>query len=331
MQNLKIQLVENLGLIPPVLSLLAGDIPNTYGWYKLRHPGGIFNIQFLAVNEDLLQVLDDLKEISIGTPGAISTPQSPEQLALARLMRDYGALLFSFTNYLESAYEILVAFCPQHTLPSENEFLWRWLKNKGYPAGKHFHNDVVDDVQFFRTVFNKLKHTSNRLRPNVLYERFNNELIVAYYLESPSSSGALGPDEVLHPRSQGVATANSFNRDLRRIYFDVYLIAVALETRLKQHYQQIYQKELMPNLGQHQDDSIFRKVCEQIRDLRSAFAPSEFGQETPVPSIREEQGKKSLIFEISKPLAPATVDYIIAGNTSGDGFTRAFTFPYFNP
>src|SRR5258708_14452381 len=319
MKSLKIELNAKLGLVPPVLSLLAGEIPDTYKWYKLRHPGGIFNVQFLNVSQDILQVLEDLKHLRMADPAEASKQGSSQDEAISRLLRSYSALLFSFTNYLESAYEILVAFCPKHSPPSDNEFLWRWLKNKGYPAGQNFHKDVIDDVHFFKTMFNKLKHTSNTLRTSIMLRADNNQEVVGYYLESPDTDGALGSDETLHPKFKGKATANSFNRDLRRIYLGIYLIADALATRLKQHYKQIRKKEMVPDENRKEDDSVFRRLFEGIEALESAYVPNEFGDEVPIASIVEDDKKRFLVFAISKPPAPSGVPYRVLTTMKGDG------------
>jgi hypothetical protein len=157
----------------------------------------------------------------------------------------------------------------------------------------------------------------------------NNQEVVSYYLESPGTDGAIGSDETLHPKFKGMATANSFNRDLKTIYFCIYLIANALEVRLKQHYKQIYNKDMVPNENRIENDSVYRRLFEGVEVLGSAYVPNEFGQEVPIASITEVEKKRFLVFEIEKPSGPSGVKFQVVTTMSGDGFTRSFSLPYF--
>jgi hypothetical protein len=238
-------------------------------------------------------------------------------------------LLFSLENYIESAYEILLAFCPKQPPPGEAEFLWKWLRSKGYSAGGDFHRAVISDVAFFHRIFNKLKHTSNALRLALVRVEGVPRDIVAYYLEAPTTEGALGPDEGLHPLLGNSATANSFNRDLRIMYFAIYKVADDLGRVLVEHHRQIYSRELIPNGELRQDDSAWRKLFGLMGSLGNDYVPHEFGTEVPNASIVNENGSTFLVFDINRIRPIAGARYHLIGSTRGDGFSKSFRFPYF--
>lgn len=153
LKPLKITLNPKLGLVPPCVALLA-SIPekSNYIHYGLRHPGGIFNLQFSRVARDLLDVTKRVRDFS-------------DASGLDGLLRAYTALLFGFVNFLESPYEILLGLCPPAAPPGPKEFTHRWLKSHGYSAGEKYFVGLEEDVRFFRELLNKLRHTSNTIRP----------------------------------------------------------------------------------------------------------------------------------------------------------------------
>ena len=154
MEELSVELNDKLCFKPPVISYLAsineGEL--SYNYYRLRHPGGIFNIQFSNVIDDFLDLLNHLNEL-----------QNNQDLdRVERLDTKFTSLLSSFFKYYESCYEIIFACCKEHNPPTNKEFIYNWLKKNNYSAGKFFYENVTDDISYFREMFNKLKHTSNR-------------------------------------------------------------------------------------------------------------------------------------------------------------------------
>jgi hypothetical protein len=64
MSDLVLDLKGNLGLCPEVIGYLASikEYEYYYTYYKLRHPGGIFNIALSYVIDDYLELLKELEE-----------------------------------------------------------------------------------------------------------------------------------------------------------------------------------------------------------------------------------------------------------------------------
>ncbi|GAH90525.1 unnamed protein product [marine sediment metagenome] len=321
MEELKIELKENLGFKPPVIGYLASinEGAYSYNYYRLRHPGGIFNLQFNNVIDDFLDLLKHLKKLQ-------SNQNTDNEI---RLSKKFASLLSSFFKYYESCYEIILGCCKQHNKPSENEFIHKWLKRNGYSAGEFFHEKVKDDTSYFREMFNKLKHTSNTLR--IIYFYKNEIKIFGYYLESAAADGSLGPDENLHPKHQDTHSANSLNFDLRRMYYCIYKVAETLRSALILHFNETYSIDLDFNNNWREDDSKLKKLYEELVNLPDYFFPNEFRKQLPFSSVEEIGEKQYLVFKIKNVKTTNLFGYKITFVTSGDSFSRSFRMPFYNP
>jgi hypothetical protein len=306
-----ITLRPKLGLVPPAVSLLA-SIPEKsyYTHYGLRHPGGIFNVQFSKVARDVLDVARKVSNFS-------------GRSDLDALVRAYTALLFSFVNFLESPYEILLGLCPPVTPPRPKEFVHRWLNSHGYKAGEKYFVSVEDDVKFFREFLNKLRHTSNTVRPLFITHE-SGQHIVAYYLEGADEQGAIGPDEKFHMRYEKRIAPNSFHRDLRRLFYCMYKVADVLKECLCEHNEQANGAALNFNDGYAADDRLYRELYGAIASLPLLYFSSEEGAAVPYPVLHEPADQPHLQFDFRAACALPAGRYSYSGGTEGDGFSRSF-------
>lgn len=317
MENRRIKLATNLGLIPDVLEYLASikEFEYSYKKYKLRHPGGIFNLATTCVIEDFIELLDELKVHQ----------KNFEKESKKELEEKFRKLINEFFKFYESCFEIIQGCCKEHEPPIENEVLWKWLKKNGYNGGQYLYNNMKKDLEYFRKLNNKLKHTSNIL--NSLMAHNGKSAIMGYFLESVSDDGSIGPDEELHPKSQNTHSASSYNFSLRRLYYCFYKIADLLKEVLLLHFKQVYDIEFKPNHGYKADDKKWRELFEKICELPSVYFPSELNQDANELKLEENV----LVFTIKRAekIMPFGSQLTFIG--SGNGFTRSYRLPFFTP
>ena len=320
MEKLSVELNDKLCFKPPVIGYLAsineGEL--SYNYYRLTHPAGIFNKQFSSVVDDFLDLLNHLNELQ----------NNQDFDRVERLGTKFTSLLSSFFKYYESCYEIILACCKEHD-PPKKDFIHRWLKQNNYSAGKFLHENVNDDISYFREMFNKLKHTSNKIR--LTYFDSNQTKIFGYYVESAKPDGSLGPDEKLHPKYKNTNSANSFNFDLRKLYYCTYKIAETLLSALNTHFNDVYSINLKHNTDYKDEDSKAKQLYEKIVSLPTNFFPNEFNKSLPFPvlEVNDVENIESLIFKI-KYTKPIILNGHFWMGTRGDGFTRSFRPPFFN-
>ncbi|WP_048189923.1 hypothetical protein [Methanobacterium sp. SMA-27] len=316
MEELKIKFEEELNYCPPVLGHLSsiGENEFSYRYYKFRHPAGIFSLQLNNIIDDFLDLLSSLEQMQ----------NKKINVDERNINKKFVRLISSFFKYYESCYEIFVGCCKQHDPPRESEPLHQWLYKNNYDVGQKFFDKVKDDTGYFRTLNNKLKHTSNDLRIFCFYN--NHMKIMGYYLESVDDNGSLGPDEELHPRFQDQHTANSFNFILRQLYYCIYEIANILDSVLIQHFREVYSINLSYNseFTKLLDCNTLRNLNEKINNLPEFYFPNEFNREIPIPYLDDGY----LIFEIEDSISLDLIGFKVGFVTSGDGFSRSFRLPF---
>jgi hypothetical protein len=317
MEDLQINLKENLGIVPEVLGYLAsiGEFEYSYRYYHLRHPGGVFNLSTLYVINDFIELLQELEEHQHNF-------DVNRKIELHKKMR---SLINNFFKFYESCLEIIQGCCKEHDPPKDNEFLWRWLKQNRYDAGKNLYDVTKEDLHYFMMIHNKLKHTSNSLQP--IHFSNGNISIMGFYLQSVADDGSVGPDEMIHPRHNNTHSANSYNYSLKTLYYCLYKVCDALKSVLLQHFKEVYDIDLAFNTKRAENDKLWKQLHEKICSLPCAFFPNEVGNE--LCKIETETGK--LIFKITRAEENNLLGYKIEFLESGDGFTRSFRMPFYRP
>ena len=151
MEELTIKIRDNLEYAPEIIGYLASikEFEYSYKYYCLRHPGGIFNLSTHYVLTYFLDLLKELEEHQ-------SNFDENKEIELTEKFRQ---LINDFFKFYDSCFEIIVACCKQHQPPSEKEFLWKWLEKNNYTAGKDFFNKLNTDLEYYRKIYNKLKHS----------------------------------------------------------------------------------------------------------------------------------------------------------------------------
>lgn len=317
MENLSFNTRENLGLIPEVVGYLASvkEFEYSYKYYRLRHPGGIYNLATNYVFNDFIELLKELEEHQ----------QDYKTDRPINLEKKFRNLINDFFKFYESCFEIIQGCCKQHTLPNDNEFLWKWLEKNKYKAGKELHNKTKDSLEYFRKIYNKLKHTSNALQPVNFH--INKSAIMGYYIQTVAGDGSIGPDEDLHPKHQGTHSASSYNFNLKKLYYSIYLISNILKEIIIIHFKDVYNIDLVYNEKYKTNDKLWNELFERIRNLPETYFPNEFGKD--IYDIQRDDNK--LMFNIKPAQKINLYGSQITFIESGDGFTRSYRMPFFNP
>jgi hypothetical protein len=320
MSALKIQLEPSLGLYPPVIGYLANVGEYQYGYreFGLRHPGGIFNSQFSRVTSDLLDLVKHVEQIKL--------PDPTKSVDNRELDRKFTGTLFSFANYYESVYEIILGCCPYKGNKPEKE-IWKWLKENGYSGGITYRSNL-SEASFFLSLFNELKHSSCRFGYVFLRHQDAGTPILGYYAEAVADTGAIIPHPELHPGAEDRPyCANSFNRDLRRLFYCVYKIADVLADVLKDHFQSVHSTSISV-LERKESDAVAKELLNKISSLPNEFLPNEHSLSVPLPRVTTREAAQFLLFEkstIGKATGPF---HVLAMLPPGDGFSRSWGLPY---
>ncbi len=317
MKNLEMEITDNLGYIPDVLGYLASirEFEYSYKYYNLRHPGAIFNVSTNHLLDNFINLLTELETVQ-------NTFNKDVKPHLNKLFKE---LLNDFFKYYDSSYEIIQSCCKPHSIPKDNEEKWRWLEKNKYTAGTKLHLQVKDDLEYFRKIYNKLKHTSNTFQIVIFYK--DSKAVIGYYLEDISSDGSIGPDETIHLKYENTDSGNSFNFILKKMYYLIYRISYELKCSLVEQFKEIYTIELPFNVTFKQDSRLWKELYDKIEKLPNLYFSNEFNQE--IPEINSQNNH--LIFKIKKAESTDFKGYHVTFFQSGDGFTKSMRMPFFHP
>jgi hypothetical protein len=290
---MKAPLAGNLGFAPRLIRILnsISDADCSHNHYNLRHPADIFQMVLADVVQHFLELLNTILPIE-------QTPQTSPKLNKESL-RLYKDLLSSFARYVDCAYEVILALCDKRPIAEgERKDLYKWLKKERFQAAAVYYGIIKPDTAFFRDVNNSLKHSSNALRSVTVL--INSRPCLGYFIESASVDGTVGPSEVFHKGINGRVTANSFNRDLRLLYYCTYLIADALRRAVGVHYRALHNRDPLDDPNMHYDDTPFKELFDKISSLPLVYYSQEGRKAVPVAAISQEKDGPSIVFTNSQ-------------------------------
>ncbi len=290
---MKAPLAGNLGFAPRLIRILSSisDADCSHNHYSLRHPADIFYAVLSDVVQNFLGLLNTV------LPLEQMTQSSPE--LNKESLRLYKDLLTSFARYIDCAYEVLLALCDKRPIANgERKDLYKWLKKEGFSAAAVYYGIIKPDTAFFRDVNNSLKHSSNALRSVTVL--INSRPCLGYFIESASFDGTVGPSEVFHKGVNGQVTANSFNRDLRRLHYCTYLVADALRRAVAVHYRALHNRDPLDDPNVRYDDTPFKELFDKISSLPLVYYSKEGGKVVPVATITQEKDGPTIVFTNSK-------------------------------
>jgi hypothetical protein len=157
--------------------------------------------------------------------------------------------------------------------------------------------------------------------------------VSGYYLECVDASGVIIPDPVYHhPNARGEYTANSFNYDLRRLYYLLYKIGDVLAAALQRHVQEVYSVTLPFDSAFHRDGTLLENLFQAVHSLSLASLPNEARNSVPVPRVTGRREYRSLVFDNHKEADNRKQDAayeVTALLPQPDGFSTKWGLPYF--
>jgi hypothetical protein len=317
MGDLILDLKPNLGLTPEVIGYLASIKEHEYFYidYNLRHPGGIFNIAFGDIINDFLDILVELEEYQ----SKYSEYNDNREINLGRKLR---TLLIDLIRFRDSLYEVLQACCKHHTPPRKKDFIRTWLNMNKYSSGEELSDIIKSDLDYFNRINNKLKHTSSTVENIYFHDKKSS--IFGFYVTGVNETGSIGPDEAIHPKFEGVYTANSYNFILRQLYYVIYRISYSFKDIILKHFRETYFIDLKFNSDYNSEDKRERELFYRMHNLPDIYFPNEVGKITYEFKLENDQ------LDLMEKRAES-IDlhgYRIICRFAPDGFARTFTLPY---
>jgi hypothetical protein len=313
MKDLVLVKRENLGLAPEVVGYLASikESDCAYRDLNVRHPGGVFELASSQVVKDFLELLNELDEHQMSY-------EKDRPVTLEKKFRD---LIMDFFKFHESCYEVIVGCCKKHA-PPKDDYLSKWLNNNYYTAGRNFHDDTINDQEYLKKIYNKLKHTSSLLR-SVNFNR-RNTAIMGFFIQG-TEDGIPGPDKDIHPKHHGQYTGISYNFALRELYYVLYKVSYVLKKVVLRHFKEVYNLDLEFNREYKINKESWDELFEKMSKLPRTYFPNEFGKKT----FEFRNSNSKLIF-YKRPAETTDLNgFMTHMLTTGDGFTRSFRIPYF--
>jgi len=327
---MEIKLTTAQSLIPPLYYELSKVKENElqYKYYKVRHPGAIFNIHF----SDIVSAFNQLF-ITVNNLQAIGEVCSDEDMKKLRL--ETLNFLFHLMRYFESGYEIFLCFCSQLKKPAENQPLSQWFRKSKYNNDVKLYFDNIDSILgIYRKFFNYLKHSSNQIMIFQFIKPDNSGKTLGFYLEGVDNKGVIGPVEVLHPQHNGCYTVWSYNFHLSNFYYLIYKIALEIEETIKKLCiaNNISLDNMPTPLVATNTETLIKDAFTNARRLISSvnfYYEQEIGKK--IKSVSISPNNDQLVFsdyEIteSKIMPRGSIANFVS---MGDGFSRSWSLIYF--
>lgn len=314
MSDLVLQKKENLGFTPEVVGYLASikESEYSYKYYNIRHPLGIYNSTTSYVLKDFIDLLKELE----------GHQTNYDENREVKLGEKFQNLIMAFIKFHESCYEVIQGCCEKHTPPTRGQHIYEWLHQNGYNAGDNLFNKIGGELEYFRIIYNKLKHTPNAIR--IVNFHNNRTAIMGFYVQAAFNDGSIGPDEEIHPKHHGTYSSDSFNFALRRLYYLFYKMSDVLRKVFIQHFRDVYRIDLKFDSSYKSDDKDWKELYEMMSKLPDSYFPNEFGKKI----YKVQEGKNKIIFA-KRPTGSTDLDNWISGlSERGDGITRTFRIPF---
>lgn len=289
---------ENTGLCPLIVASLK-SIPIdsfSYKYYRLRHPGAIYNLMTSKLIDTIVLLCQELRENKTENINSF-----------------FRLLLNDFFKFYESCYEIMLAFCKESSLPKDNEIIHKWLSNQKYDAGKIFYEETRASIEGLKFYHNEIKHSSN----DIQFIIFNNlrEITAGYFLDLPIGTYTFPLNPI------------SLNRELRHVQYLIYFISDRLNEVLKLHLKKTHSFDLLPSTEQTKNEN-FEKLNESIGSLSEFFLLNEIGEEVYHSSVQNTY----MTFSKRKIAENLIDDYYGDGinlqmSVTHDGYTNSYLVP----
>ncbi len=289
-------------LLPPAMEAIRRVPDNfwTHTEQRVLHPRTVYSRALNKVTEVWADVFNELD--------ALSAQLRFDQPATAAktLEAKYGSLLHALTEHIEACYAVMRCLAK----PPDARGLWhhKVAKKQNLPGLKAFEEQVITGYRAVRLgeVVNLLKHDEARLR--VLAMRSGLAFTLAYFVDGPQPSGAIGPSLRVHPDGN---SAFSFNRDMLLHWWWLYrssqLLAKVVEQATTQ--PERTSRSSAGTSGAVSSDGVgppvkptqttpaaFELLCRRVADIRADFMIDETHQPFPLVLLNKAANSMRIAF-----------------------------------
>jgi hypothetical protein len=233
------------------------------------HPFAAHNITIAHVWRSFADVLDAHKAI---VPRGINKELSDRTSTLLNCHRE---LLYRIAEHLDA--------CLKAAQAVADKGLGR--KEKNFKEFADRHKDIRDHAAL---VANTLKHNFCPLQA----VRMTNGMlhVFGYFLSAPQEDGCIAPHEEVHPRWKDKETAISFNRDLRRLFVELFEAATNLAGYL-------HALGIGPSAPPAQMADNIMAIAGRIQAIPAYCFPDEAMRPSPRVAVEESEAGKMLHIE----------------------------------
>jgi hypothetical protein len=330
MIEIALQLARSL--IPPVYYrlLAVNEGQFSYNHYGVRHPGGIFSIQF----SDVLAAFNSLAG-AVNNLQGLRNPCSDEEIEILAFLTQ--GFLFRLINYFEGGYEIFLCFCDQLEKPHPRRPLYEWFQERGYEGDvESYFLRTRPDMERYRNFFNALKHSSNRTMILQFLNPQKPTKALGFYLEGVDEKGAIGPILPFHPTHRESQTAWSYNLHLRNFYFLIYKIAAEMDAVIQRLCLRAGISLSPPNtplIPVTIETIAGAAITDTVSRFETAFItfyPQEAEERVRSVSVDPSNGVMTFSEYVAgeKAISPGQ-GWRAVMTSRGDGFSRTWKLPYF--
>ncbi|WP_346888162.1 hypothetical protein [Clostridium sp. UBA1056] len=276
---------------------ILSNIPNNILFnfeHELRRPITIYQRareRVFKAFEDLLKVVQ-IKSISF------------ESIDWGKIDEAHQELLDSIMSFTDDGYNIIKCFYPKSRGKKEEKSAVEWLKKVEPKLMKECNDNVYSYRKRIGLIDNKIKHEHGRYQH--LQFSFSYYQVYGYYIDSVDKDGVFQPNEKIHPKFNGKRTAISYNKDIRELLINVYLIADQFATAIKKIVYKEHNIQLSSFLCSVDDNDRILELFKNINGLQEAFFLDEY-VELPQFIISENKtvlrkpAYKSYINKLLKP------------------------------
>lgn len=291
------------GFLPPcyprLVSLRENIIPLYHEEHGRRHPLSAYTKTLNRVETafwDVLNAFDELRAAK-GLVGKASA-----------MLDDYRGLYYALAEHFEACEGAAASLVKKGQESKHGNLRPFWNKSLDY---KH-----VDRV------INEVKHRHNEFVPISMEGSFF--VVYGFLVAGIRSATCVGPNQNIHKEWNNMDTAFSFNRDLRRLFVDVFRVGSYLSDALERF-------NVPPNAAPEpvMGSRIFN-IASRIAGIPNFCFPDEWHMPSQIVSIIGGGDAKTLRIASAddhKPLPPCGAFSVKTMITLG--FEPSFRMPYF--
>ena len=289
-----------------------------YKEHNLRHPLGICNVsesRFFNAYQDLINFLGNQQDIE-------------KYKKDDKLFIKTKEVIESFVAYIDDIYLIYKCFYPKALVSKQITFADRWLDKAGCNEVNNFKNAIISFAKPMIKVDDFIKHNHGRIIQIRFVTPYKGSAY-GFFIAGMSDENALIPNENIHPKYKGMATAFSYNRFLLELLSNFYFISYYAERSIKRILYKLFTYKTSTDYICIDSSKIIKIINELNHTLTKILFEDEYEKCSQV-----EFNDKTLIIK-----SPADKSYIkkqfenyssvkIEMISSGDGLTSKWKVPY---